>query len=228
LSEALNVVEAAFARAQADQSCRLDSDCLFFRGAADCMVGCGRVLSRCGAAALDAVIADVNTRICVNLPAGCAPELHSCGFLPGQGQAACLDGGCASFPPAAWASFAFEQQKGVQPGNFAIPQSCIAPGCTMWTVTPDARVVVSGAGAMRSAPLSAADFATVDAILRDPGFRAIGVTKNAVCDTAPPGQEISLSVQHGGGTVGFDVTGCVLVGPAGNYEQRLFDVVHTY
>ena len=64
--------------------------------------------------------------------------------------------------------------------------------------------------------------------MRDPAFRAIGATTNLSCDTAPSGQEISLSVQRSGVTLGNDVTGCVLVGPRGNQVKQLFDVVHAY
>ncbi len=228
-NQAQSVLEAAIAQAQADLGCQTDSDCVYFRDGPDCIFTCGgTVLTRCGAAAVEATMAQVNAQLCANQPQGCTPFVHSCGQLPGGPQAACVAGTCIDFPPATWLAFTFEEVQGGTPGTFGLPQTCTAPGCTTWAVTSDARVVISKGGQIGSAKLSAADFATVDAILRDPAFRAIGAGTNVSCDTPPNGQEISLSVERAAELIGFDVTGCVLVGPSGNQVKQLFDVVHAY
>lgn len=228
-NEVQSVFQASITQAEADLGCKTDSDCVYFADSPDCIFNCsGPVLTRCGAAAVDVTIAKLNAQFCASGPQGCSLPVDPCGQAAAGPVAACVAGRCIDFPPSSWQEFTFEEQQGVRPGTFGLPQSCTALGCTTWAVTADAGVVISKGGQLSSTRLSTADFATVDAILRDPGFRAIGATTNISCDTPPAGQEFSLSVQRTGETIGFDVTGCVLVGPSGNQVKQLFDVVHAY
>jgi hypothetical protein len=132
-------------------------------------------------------------------------------------------------PPARWFTLYFERSS--SHGDFTFggsgtPPSCSTVGdCTMWQVSTNGTVVVSSRGAGTQVTLSAADYSTVDGILRSTSFRAAEDT-GFQCDPAPTGAAVvALVVHRDYGFRSFDVTGCVLSGPSGNDVQRLYEVI---
>jgi hypothetical protein len=211
-----------------DLTCASDSDCLFAANSTSCSSGCGVLVNRAGAIALAAAIDRAESAIC-DLDRSCIALAIPCPAPTGLGLASCIAGTCQSVPPAGWDSFAILQQAG-QPGTFSTPPRCDPNAdCTLWTVTPDANVTVTKHGQTRTQQLSAADFSTVDGILRsmplrDPFF--LSTMPN--CDPAPTEQEVSIALTRSGPTVGRDVTGCVLAGPPGNVWLQLYDALRSY
>ncbi len=226
-NDARSDIAAATAAAMADLRCASDSDCTVGAASTDCTSACsGPVTTSTGASAIQAAIDHANSTACsVYKRDGCPPPLG----LPcpsGPLGVACLNGTCADFPPAAWQSFSLDQQPGAS--GFSTPPSCTAgTSCTLWTVTPDARVAVTDAQGTHQAMLSASDFATVDGILRSVSFRQ-DVQTGFNCDPSPGGQVISFEEMRGSGTEGMDVSGCVLTGPSGNGPQALYDILKAY
>jgi hypothetical protein len=225
--EARSAIATAIAAATADLHCESDSDCTVGPASSDCTFGCsGPVTTATGASAIQAAIDHANSTACSDFKRdGCPPPLPP-PCPSGPMGAACLNGTCADFPPAAWESFSLDQQPGAS--GFTTPPSCTAKtSCTLWTVTADARVAVTDAQGTHQATLSASDFATVDGILRSVSFRQ-DLESGFSCDPSPGGQVISFDVTRNGGSEGMDVSGCVLTGPSGNDPQALYDVVKAY
>ena len=229
-SEASTLVAAAVANAQTDTSCTNDDDCSWIDNSTDCSAACGgEVLNGVGAAAVASAVAQAGATACRDFRKdGCTVMYPPCPPPRAGGTASCLNGVCASFPPAAWISASLEVQPGADPGWSSSSLSCSAPGCTLWTVTPDGQVLVSLGGAMHAATLTSTDFATVDGILRDPTFRAIGVTIDPGC-ASPTGNGLAdFTIARSNVTIGFEVSGCIDSGPAGNDFLQLYEVFQSY
>jgi len=224
---AARAVAAAITSASGNVACANDSDCTVGPAGSDCSAACsGPITTHAGAAAIQSTIDQVNATTCAtSKKEGCPPPIEP-PCTPGPLGVACVQGACANFPPAAWVSFAFDQQPGAV--GFSTPPSCAAGStCSLWTVTPDAHVAVIDPQGTHAATLSATDFATVDGIMRSMAFRQSEMT-GVVCDPSPGGQVISFDESRSGAEEGQDVTGCVLAGPSGNGMQRLYDVVKAY
>jgi hypothetical protein len=230
LQAAVDYIDAA-AKA-ADTSCQVDADCTLVQPGSDCCTNqCeGSLVSRMGAASVQAAIDWVNSSICGGFVQNCACVLGDC---PAQMSVpACLNGTCVMVPPATWFTLYFEQSSSYGDftfGSLATPPSCGTVGdCTMWQVSTNGTVVASSRGAGTQVTLSATDYSTVDRILRSTSFRA-GENTGFQCDPAPTGAAaVALVVQRDdarGQFRGFDVTGCVLSGPSGNDVQRLYEVI---
>jgi hypothetical protein len=160
--------------------------------------------------------------ICSTAGDDCVAYPTPCPQPAGGPLVACLDGTCENFPPAAWQSFSMMRQVGTLSVH-RFPPVCAVDDCSGWTITPDARVAITKRGQSSASTLSTADFATVDAILRDRSFR-----EGFSCDPAPADEDISGVIKRGGLSTGFSVAGCVLTGPKGNAYQRLFEVLQSY
>jgi hypothetical protein len=230
MNAAQNALVPAYTLAAATRACATDSDCVVGPAGTDCTPACsGPITTQAGASALQAAIDQVNATTCVTFKKDACPAP---GFPPcasGPMGLACVQGMCANFPPAAWTSFAFDQQPGAN--GFSTPPMC-APGatCSLWTVTPDAHVAVIDPQGTHDATLSATDFAAVDGVMRSMAFRQGEMDGFAdfACDSTPGGQVVSFDVSRGTGLQGQDVSGCVLGGPTGNGLQTIFDVIKTY
>ncbi len=224
---AARAVAVAITSASDNLACANDSDCAVGPAGSDCSAACnGPITTQVGAAAVQSTIDHVNATTCAaSKKEGCPPPIEP-PCAPGPLGIACVQGACANFPPAAWASFAFDQQPGGV--GFSTPPTCAAgTTCSLWTVTPDAHVAVIDPQGTHAAMLSATDFATVDGIMRSMAFRQSEMT-GVVCDPSPGGQVISFDESRSGAEQGQDVTGCVLAGPSGNGLQGLYDVVKAY
>ncbi len=224
---AASAVAAAITSASANLACASDSDCTVGPAGSDCSAACsGPITTQAGAAAIQSTIDQVNATTCAaSKKEGCPPPIEP-PCVSGPLGVACVQGACANFPPTTWASFAFDQQPGAV--GFSTPPSCAAGStCSLWTVTPDARVAVIDPQGTHTATLSATDFATVDGIMRSMAFRQSEMT-GFMCDPSPGGQVISFDESRSGAEEGQDVTGCVLAGPSGNGLQGLYDVVKAY
>jgi hypothetical protein len=217
-------MSVAQAAAAADLHCQDDSDCTFADNSTVCTPGCGTLLSATGAAALRTAIEEVNTQECGTFAqSGCRVAVPPC--TPPM-SAACVDGTCAYFPPAAWSVFYLDQA----PAGWGIssPPSCSAGlQCTEWKVTPDSQIIVNRSGTRTSATLSAADFATVDGILRSKSFRQ-NESMGFQCGSGPSGPTIEFSIERQIGMTSLDASGCVNGGPEGNDAKRLFEVLNQY
>jgi hypothetical protein len=229
-SAAQNALVPAYTSAAATLACATDSDCIVGPAGTDCTAACsGPITTQAGASALQAAIDQVNATTCATYKSDGCPRPGALPCASGPMGVACVQGMCANFPPAAWTSFAFDQQPGAN--GFSTPPMC-APGatCSLWTVTPDAHVAVVDPQGTHEAMLSATDFATVDGVMRSMAFRQGEMEGfgNFGCDPTPGGQVVSFDVSRGGGLQGQDVSGCVLGGPAGNELQTIFDVVKAY
>jgi hypothetical protein len=226
-SAAKTAIGKAIASASASVGCASDSDCALGPNGSDCSSACsGPITTTAGAAAIQSTIDEVNRTTCATFKGdGCPPPVvFPC--ASGPLGIACVHGTCTDFPPAAWASFAFDQQPGAS--GFSTPPSCNAGNtCSLWTVTPDAHVAVIDPQGTHAATLSTSDFATVDGIMRSMSLRQSEMT-GFMCGSSPGGQVISFDESREGGLTGQDVTGCVLTGPSGNGVQALFDVVKAY
>jgi hypothetical protein len=227
-AKAWGLVQAAESQALSDLSCQADSECVFVSNSTNCSFGCGVLLSKAGSAKLACAIDQANATVCANFTQdGCRPIVPPCVAPAACGLGACVTGQCQDFPPAAWDSLTVDEHSG---NSISLPPRCSPGGsCSLWTVTPDARVVVVNAAGTHTATMSPADFATADSILRSEPFRR-RVVSASTCDPSSGGPTIVFEVTHGGSPclIGLDVSGCVLVGPTGNDAQRLFNTVTPY
>jgi hypothetical protein len=227
-TKAWALVQPAESQGSSDLSCQADSECAFVSNSTKCSFGCGVLLSQAGAAKLACAIDQANATVCANfIQDGCRPLVPPCPPPAACGLGACVAGQCQSFPPAAWDSLTVDEHSG---NGISLPPRCSPGGsCSLWTVTPDARVVVVNAAGTHTATISPADFATADSILRSEPFRR-RVVSASTCDPPSGGPTIVFEVTRGGSTclIGLDVSGCVLVGPTGNDAQRLFNTVTPY
>jgi hypothetical protein len=210
-----------------DLSCVTDDDCTYFVESPTCTAGCGGTLAnRAGAAALHAAVSQANASACAGFKdQGCSVLEPPCAALPGAGLAACIDKTCKSFPPAAWTSFAVEEASS---DVVSTPPSCSGVGCRLWTLTPDAKVQVTDANGVHTATLSAADFATVDGVLRGVAFRQSWFEASSCA--APPGASgtfVAFDVSWGTLTMGQDRTACA-AGASANDSRTLYEVIKTY
>jgi hypothetical protein len=227
---AQSVYSAAVTAASADLGCASDSDCTPGGGFVSCLSGCGSPLTTtAGEAVIQKAVDLDNTTTCARYAAmGCPPpEPLPCVYSSFLGVA-CVEGKCAEFPPAAWTSFAFDEQPATS--GYSIPPMCAAgTTCSLWTVTPDAKVAVVDPQGTHDATLSTADFATVDGILRSMAFRQNSNSNSGfMCGVHPSGtQGVAFDQSRGGRIQGVDVTGCVFA-TSGNDLQTLFDIVKTY
>jgi hypothetical protein len=208
-SEVQDLLTAA-EQAQANPgACTSDSDCTVAPDDPTCSGVCGGgLVNPSTAAALDAAVARGNA-LCAQAP-DCPITVPPCPETLLFGQIACVSGSCITFPATVWQSFSFDEQSTV--ALFAHP--CTAGACTQWTVTPDARIVVARGGQTTVEMLSAADFATVDGIMRDVDFRRLDTPGGGQC--VPYGEdEVSFVAERDEVTLpAYDVTGCVLPGAA--------------
>jgi hypothetical protein len=134
-----------------------------------------------------------------------------------------------AFPPADWASFAVDEGRGADSTYSSTPPRCLAGhDCTVWKLTPDAAVEKTTNGVKTSARLSAADFTTVDGILRSVSFRQFFAGSPPACDAPPANIRIAIDLENAFQFTGFNVTGCALVGPAGNDLMKLYDIFKAY
>jgi hypothetical protein len=141
--------------------------------------------------------------------------------------ALCANGACitSTVPPAGWVSLSIQQG-----GGTSAPAMCTAgASCALWTLTPDATLVVTKSGVAHQATLSPADFQTVNGIVQSLAFRE-NVAGNPpwTCGMAPLAPIVSLDVTYTTATIGADVTGCVDGGPPGNDPQLIFQVLSAY
>jgi hypothetical protein len=204
-------------------SCTADTECGLASPAVRCVASCASVaVSNAGAAAL----ADAEASAEMVCGTGCDEAPPPC--PGGPSFVGCVSGVCtgSETPPPTWGALSMERATGF---GISVPPACIdGDDCSLWTLTPNATVVVSIAGVMHEAQLSAADFQTVDAILRSAEFRSHVAGTPWSCGAAPSGPRISLAMQYSTETTGVDVTGCVDAGPAGNDPQVLFQVLSAY
>jgi hypothetical protein len=177
-------------------------------------------------AALDGAIAKANATICAQQP-NCRGYGLPCPGSPIT-VPACIDGVCdGTIAAAAWAEAAFQEQP--KTGVFSTPASCRADGCTLWTVTPDAKVVIRTVHDSRTATLSNADFGYIDDALRGIPFRTFDFPQMLGCGASPAaGDDYSLNLTRGTATTGIDVSGCVLAGAADNPVQHMFKLLQAY
>jgi hypothetical protein len=226
-NEAESAVSTAIMAATGNLACTTDSDCAIGPSGTDCTISCGGpIILASGAPALQAAIDKANATACAAFKRnGCTPP-----FPPpcpsGPRGAACVSGTCTDFLTAAWVSFALDQQPAGS--GLSTPASCTpGTGCTLWTVTPDARIAVTNSQGMHQATLSAADFSTVDGLMRSVALRQ-ALETGFDCDASPGGPVFSFQDQRAMGEEGMDVTGCIAAGPAGNAPLALYDVVKAY
>ena len=133
--------------------------------------------------------------------------------------AACVEGRCTSFPPAAWHSITLTQAH-EPPGSSRVPAACTGD-CTLWTLDANGSLTVvrttsAGGTSTSTTTPPASSFATVDDILRSMSFRqweADHYRLDCAGDTAAEPQ-LELSVDAGKGTVGLNITGCAPADPA--------------
>lgn len=65
--------------------------------------------------------------------------------------------------------------------------------------------------------------------MRSAEVRAFGTGAAEVqCEPPPSDRAVAIDVQRGGVLLGRDISGCVLIGPAGNVFQQLYGVVSKY
>jgi hypothetical protein len=224
-NDAESAIAEATAAATSHLACSTDADCAVGAFSSSCSFGCSPpITTRAGATALQETIERLNATTCATFaekvcPPPAQPACDS--FVP---TAACVEGTCTSFPPAAWESFSIEE--GNDPES--LPLTC-APGgsCTLWTLTPYAQLTVTDPQGMHQATMSAADFATVDGILRGEKFRQDAVT-GFTCPVSSATVIVMFATTRGGAGNGGDVTGCVLGGPAGTGAVTLYDVMTAY
>jgi hypothetical protein len=184
-------------------TCATDDDCVLFDNSTTCAKECGVVIAATHVAAYAAAIATVNSGICANAT-GCPVVYTNCGA---NGVAACYGGSCTYGLPAAWQSFSVEADVGGS--GSTLPASCSGTSCTLWTVTPDAKVSVSnGSATVRTATLSSADFATLDGILRSAQLRR-EETGGISCVLYSGSTHVSESIRRSDLQTGADVSSCV-------------------
>ena len=219
-------VLAAFT--SADLSCATDADCVIASGGSVCTSDClNQVVSVEGAHTIQVAINGVEEGVCADFASqGCVVFQPPCPSPPRS--AACLEGACADFPPATWASFAVGERRGAAAASWSTPSKCQAgEACTAWTVTPDGSIEKTESGAVSATSLSSADLATLDGILRSVAFRRLFAT-GPTCDPPPPDVIVSIQLENEYLITGIDVTGCALVGPADNDVMRVYELLHVY
>lgn len=93
-----NAIAAAAQQAEADLSCRTDSDCIIAANSTICWNGCGELVNRAGAAQLSTAIANFNATRCATFVAdGCQPNpAPGCPVIPVY----CVAGSCSDMPAA--------------------------------------------------------------------------------------------------------------------------------
>jgi len=220
--------DAAFAQALANTDCDADTQCELLMQSANCGDLCGGTVrtNLTGVGDFDASMSQ-ELQVCDVFVADHCPTSTPVCPPGGSGldYVSCLAGTCIYFPPAAW----------VELEVFAPSQE--------WTLTPDGKVVPHGfdAGLDAAATMASADLATVDGILRSATFRAQMMAPDA-SPVAPPtcappaaGNDYAffqLLYFQGAGlgpeADSFDVSGCVFVGPAGNIDQQVYQLVTAY
>jgi hypothetical protein len=184
-------------------TCVTDEDCVLFDNSTKCARECGVVIATTHVAAYAAAIATANGGICATA-SGCPGLYTSCGA---NGVAACYSGSCTYGLPAAWQSFSVEADVGGS--GSTLPASCSGTSCTLWTVTPDAKVSVSnGSTTVRTATLSSADFATLDGILRSAQLRR-EETSGISCVLYSGATHVSESIRRSDLQTGADISSCV-------------------
>lgn len=228
-SAAAGAIGDIFRLKSKDLGCTSDADCVIANGGSNCTSSCGgQVVSTSTAQMIQVAIDRVNADVCkAFVDQGCTLIQPPCPAPPSR--AACVDGQCTRFPPANWVSFALDEGRGADSTYSQTPASCTTGhDCTLWKVTPDGSIAKSTSGVPSSAKLSSADFATLDGILRSRSFRQSFVDQSPVCEAAPTGIRVSYDLENQFFIQGFDVTGCALVGPAGNDIMRLYDLLRAY
>jgi hypothetical protein len=189
--------------------CTTDDDCVVVSASTACGSACNQAIGKSHADAFNQAVAKANSQLCANV-SGCPGETY-CSKL---NTAACYSGSCTIGFPAAWESFALESDQGGS--GSTLPVTCSGTGCTLWLLTPDAKVAVSNGGAtVRTATLSSADFAVVDQILRSTEFRQ-STYYGTSCVKYDGPQHVSEAVLRGDVLAGADVSSCVagmIIGP---------------
>ncbi len=184
-------------------TCVTDDDCVLFDNSTKCARECGVVIATTHVAAYTAAIATANSGICANAT-GCPDVYTTCGA---NGVAACYSGSCTYGLPAAWQSFSVEADVGGS--GSTLPATCSGTSCTLWTVTPDAKVSVSnGSATVRTATLSSADFATLDGILRSAQLRR-EETGGIGCVLYSGPTHASESIRRSDLQTGGDISSCI-------------------
>jgi hypothetical protein len=179
------------------------------------------VVNTATAVALADATAQINQTICTQ---DCPPSGGACPASETSPQ--CIDGACEDFIRPDWNTLQIEiSDSEVAP--VAIERCGSAPGCTVWTVTPDAKVVKVTVGGTTTSTLSTADFQTVDTILRSVAFRKASPSCRADADAGLT-QSVVMAVERGPYPDFFDATTCALGGAGGNDEARLYGVVKGY
>jgi hypothetical protein len=209
--------------------CTTDDDCVFVDDSTRCAQECGVIVSTSQAAAYARAVAAADSEFCGNV--GPCPGAGTCNQIR---SAACYDNSCTFGFPAAWQSFVLEADTGGT--GSTLPASCSGTSCTLWTVTPDAKVTVSnGSAILRTTALSSADFATLDGILRSSQFRE-EATSGVSCVEYTGPEHVSESVERGTVAIGGDVSSCVAgmftgdsgVATPGNDYLDLYNVLKGY
>ena len=189
--------------------CTTDDDCVVVSASTACGTACDQAIGRSHAAAFEQAVARANSQFCANVN-GCPGDAY-CSKI---NTAACYSGSCTIGFPAAWSSFALESDQGGS--GSTLPVSCSGTGCTLWLLTPDAKVVVSSGGpTIRTATLSSTDFSVVDQILRSSEFRQ-AATDGTLCVKYDGPQHVSEAILRGDVLAGADVSSCVagmIIGP---------------
>ena len=211
-------------------TCTTDDDCVVVDDSTRCGKSCGVVIAKSHAASYARAVASADAALCGDV-SDCPGATGACSAI---GAAACYGGTCTFGLPAAWQSFVLETDTGGS--GAALPAACSGTSCTLWTVTPDAKVsVTDGASTLRSATLSSADFATLDGVLRSAELRQ-QATSGTTCPRYEGTEHASESVVRSGIAVGGDVSSCVagmFVGDAAaayatNDYLQLYNVLKGY
>jgi hypothetical protein len=94
--EAVNAMLAAVTQAQANLSCKTDSDCILAPNSSACWLSCGVEVNQAGAAMLQSAISEIDATVCAPFAAdGC--EQNAAPPCVGGG-AYCVAGQCRDFP----------------------------------------------------------------------------------------------------------------------------------
>jgi len=208
---------AAKASGWSDPSCAVDSDCVVVDAEPRCVESCGdpTLVSQAGAAALASALATVNATICTSAcPVGSAlpcvaPDPAS------KGGPSCVNGTCAYYPVSAWLSVTLLE------ADSDPPTSCTTnTSCTTWVITPDGEIAVNGV----TTSLSAADFATVDGLLRSAPLR----TSPPVCPSVSGADHIGFSITRpDGSSFSEDAIGCIQSTSA-NDLKTIYELAKSY
>jgi hypothetical protein len=209
--------------------CTTDDDCVVVSASTACGIACDQAIGKTHAAAFNQAVAKANSQFCSN-EVDCPGETY-CSKI---NTAACYSGTCAIGFTAAWSSFAIEADQGGS--GSTLPVSCSGTDCTLWLLTPDAKVVVSnGSGTLRTVTVSSSDFSVIDQILRSTEFRQATVD-GTLCVKYAGSQHASAAVLRGDVLAGADVSSCIagmISGPdaaptPSNDYLTLYDVLKKY